>query len=185
MRRTSIIDKIPVIRAGSMSTASVAMSSVTADTCYRNDFSAHSFGADSWQNSRSTRSEFYGNRSFAGKISRVDPNKEGNSKVWSGRFPRSLGSRVSRRSGSRQSNRFRTIVGGMIVGASREAAAAPLDPGLRVMSVVVERSNISFCCYNEDQNEIMTETCVATGYETEALVERFLQVARPNLVLVG
>lgn len=183
MRRTSIVDRIPVIRAGSMSTASVAMSSVTADTCFRNDFSAHSLGADSWQNSGSTRSEFYG--SFAGKNSREDRKKESNSKVGSGRFPRSRGSRVSRRSGSRRSNRFRTVVGGTIVGASRGAAAAPLDPSLRVMSVVVERSNVSFCCYDEDQNEIMTETCVATGYETEALVERFLQVARPNLVLVG
>jgi hypothetical protein len=53
------------------------------------------------------------------------------------------------------------------------------------MSVVVEGSSIAFCCYNEDQNEIMTETCTATGYETEALVERFLQVARPNMVLIG
>ena len=69
--------------------------------------------------------------------------------------------------------------------SSTAAAAAPLEPSLCVMSVVEEGSNISFCCYNEEQNEIMTETCTATGYETEALVGRFLQVARPNMVLVG
>ncbi|VEU35637.1 unnamed protein product [Pseudo-nitzschia multistriata] len=66
------------------------------------------------------------------------------------------------------------------------AAAAPLEPSLCVMSVVEEGSNISFCCYNEDRNEITTETCAAvTGYETESLVERFLQATRPNMVLVG
>ncbi|MGK3733409.1 MAG: hypothetical protein ACI90V_000245 [Bacillariaceae sp.] len=66
-----------------------------------------------------------------------------------------------------------------------EAAAAPLEPSLCAMSVVLEGSNIAFCCYNEEKNEITIENCTATGYETEALVERFLQVTRPNMVLVG
>lgn len=71
------------------------------------------------------------------------------------------------------------------VRASTAATAAPLEPSLCVMSVVLEGSNIAFCCYHEEKNEIMIENCTATGYETEALVERFLQVARPNMVLVG
>jgi hypothetical protein len=56
---------------------------------------------------------------------------------------------------------------------------------MRAMSVVVEGSNIALCCFDEDKNEIITETCTATGYETEAIVERFIQMARPNIVLVG
>jgi hypothetical protein len=60
--------------------------------------------------------------------------------------------------------------------------AAPLEPSLCAMSVVLEGSDIAFCCYNEEKNEITIENCTATGYETEALVERFLQVTRPNMV---
>ena len=62
------------------------------------------------------------------------------------------------------------------------ATAAPLEPSLCAMSVVLEGPNIAFCCYNEEKNEITIENCTATGYETEALVERFLQVTRPNMV---
>ena len=90
----------------------------------------------------------------------------------------SLGRGISKR-GDRQKIQSRATVGDSF------EEAAPLDPSLRVMSVVIEGSNVAFCCYNEDQNEIMTETCTANGYETQELVERFLQVARPNMVLVG
>jgi hypothetical protein len=62
------------------------------------------------------------------------------------------------------------------------ATAAPLEPSLCAMSVVLEGSNIAFCCYDEEKNEITIENCTATGYETEALVDRFLQVTRPNMV---
>ncbi|KAL3911696.1 MAG: hypothetical protein SGILL_007181, partial [Bacillariaceae sp.] len=62
---------------------------------------------------------------------------------------------------------------------------APQNPGSRVMSVVLEGSNIAFCCYNEDSNEILTETCKASAFETESLVESFKQLARPTLLLFG
>ena len=179
MRRTSIVNKVPDGCDGSGSAGSMAMSTITMNTCFQNgDSAAPSFGANApHSSSTSRRSKFYVNRSLSGPASRADPNKRGESK--SNSFRSSVGGRVSV-SDSRQSNRFR----GTVV-ASQGAAAAPLDPNLRVMSVVTEKSNISFCCYLEDENEIMTETCVATGYETQTLVERFLQVARPNLVLVG
>jgi hypothetical protein len=91
--------------------------------------------------------------------------------------------------GDRRSIRVRstrlTTTNATNVASLGAAAPAPLEPSLRAMSVVVEGSSISFCCYNEDQNEITMETCTASGYETEAMVERFLQVARPNMILVG
>jgi MutS domain III len=66
------------------------------------------------------------------------------------------------------------------------SGAPPMEPPMAVMSVVVEGSNIAFCCYQEEQNEIVIENCQAiTGYETEAMVDRFLQVVRPTMVLVG
>lgn len=178
MRRTSIVKKVPDSRDGSSSTASVAMSTITMDTCFRNaDSSAPSFGANAPRSSVSRRSEIYVNRSLSGRTPRVDQNKRGESKSSS--FRSSVGGRISV-SDSRNSSRFRGTVA-----ASRGAAANPLDSSLRVMSIVTERSNISCCCYIEDENEIMIETFVANGYETQTLVERFLQVARPNLVLLG
>jgi hypothetical protein len=65
------------------------------------------------------------------------------------------------------------------------SGAPPMESALSVMSVVEQGSHIAFCCYREEQNEIMIEHCQATGYETEVLVERFVQVARPTMVLVG
>jgi hypothetical protein len=72
-----------------------------------------------------------------------------------------------------------------IASTAAAAAAAPMEASLCVMSVVLEGSDIAFCCYNQKNNDITIENCSATGYETEALVERFLHVTRPNLVLVG
>lgn len=126
------------------------------------------------------RREFHGTAaSFASRSSRRDQlvTQEGQN------GPGSLAS--CRRSIRIRSSRRSTTTATNIASVGATAAAAPLEPGLRAMSVVVEGSSIAFCCYNEDQNEIMTETCTATGYETEALVERFLQVARPNMVLIG
>ncbi len=60
-----------------------------------------------------------------------------------------------------------------------------MEPAMSVMSVVEHGSNIAFCCFHEERNEIMIENCQATGYETEAAVEHFLQLARPTMVLVG
>ena len=67
----------------------------------------------------------------------------------------------------------------------RQEGAPPQDPGERIMSVVLEGPNIAFCCYNEDRNDILIEHCKSSGFETEALVDRFVQVARPTLLLVG
>lgn len=66
------------------------------------------------------------------------------------------------------------------------SGAPPMEPtNSAVMSVVEQGSNIAFCCYREEENEIMIEHCLANGYETEALVGRFIQLARPTMVLVG
>ena len=172
MRRTSTANNVPSIR-----TSTAGESSISMDSCLEDGFSANSFGSESCNRSEGRRNNFYRKPFSTSGNLRVDLQKEGGGAA--GSFPRSLSGGVFL-NGDSQSNRFPTT-------ASRTCAppAAPLEPSLRVMSVVVERSNISFCCYSEDQNEIMTETCTATGYETEALVERFLQVARPNMVLVG
>ncbi|KAG7342107.1 DNA mismatch repair protein MutS [Nitzschia inconspicua] len=69
--------------------------------------------------------------------------------------------------------------------ASRRDPVTMDTPGMSILSVVFEGSNVAFCCYNEDRNEILMENCQASGYETQSLVERFLQVTQPTLVLVS
>ena len=64
-------------------------------------------------------------------------------------------------------------------------APPPMEPSMKCMSVVTDGPNIAFACYNEEQNEIILESCRASGYDTEGIVERFLQTTTPNLVLVG
>ena len=44
---------------------------------------------------------------------------------------------------------------------------------MRVMSVVLEQSEISFALYNEERNEITIETRTSNGYTTGAMVEKF------------
>lgn len=63
--------------------------------------------------------------------------------------------------------------------------APPMEPSMTCMTVVEDGPSIAFACYDEDRNEILLETCRASGYDTEAVVKRFLQMARPTLVLVG
>lgn len=174
MRRASNISNVPRSRA---STAGGGAPSVGMDSFVDDGFSTNSYGTERWQRSEGHRSDSHRHPSASNES--LSSYQRQDEQSIAGSFVGNLSGRVSM-SGSRRSNRFPST-------SSRTdgAPAAPMEPGLRVMSVVVEKSNIAFCCYKEDENEIVAETCTATGYETEALVERFLQVARPNLVLVG
>jgi hypothetical protein len=60
-----------------------------------------------------------------------------------------------------------------------------MEESMTCMSVVEEGSQIAFACYNEETNDILLEQSHANGHDTEQVVERFLAVARPNLILVG
>jgi len=60
-----------------------------------------------------------------------------------------------------------------------------MEASMTCMSVVEEGSQIAFACYNEETNDILLEQSYANGHDTEQVVERFLAVARPNLILVG
>ena len=64
-------------------------------------------------------------------------------------------------------------------------APPPMEPSMICMSVVENGPSIAFACFNEERNEILLETCLASGCDTEGIVQRFLQNARPNLVLLG
>lgn len=63
--------------------------------------------------------------------------------------------------------------------------AVPMEASMTCVSVVEEGSQIAFACYNEESNDILLEESYANGHDTEEVVERFLAVARPNLILVG
>jgi hypothetical protein len=63
--------------------------------------------------------------------------------------------------------------------------APPMDPSMTCVSVVMDGATLAFACYDEERNEILLETCRVSGHETDEVVERFLQFARPNMVLVG
>ena len=52
------------------------------------------------------------------------------------------------------------------------------------MTVVEDGPSIAFACYDEERNEILLEAALASD-DAETVVERFLQTARPNLVLIG
>lgn len=60
-----------------------------------------------------------------------------------------------------------------------------MEDSMTCMSVVEEGSQIAFACYNEETNDILIEQSYANGHDTEQVVERFLGVAQPNLILVG
>ena len=60
-----------------------------------------------------------------------------------------------------------------------------MEDSMTCMAVVEEGSQIAFACYNEESNDILLEQSYANGHDTEQVVERFLAVARPNLILVG
>ena len=79
---------------------------------------------------------------------------------------RSIASRTSARKAAGRASRENEPI-------QRPDDAPPQGPGERIMSVVLEGSDIAFCCYNEDQNEITIEHCKSSGFETESLVDRF------------
>lgn len=62
--------------------------------------------------------------------------------------------------------------------------APPMEAVMVCMAVVVDGPSIAFACYDEGRNEILLEALHASD-DTEVIVERFMQTARPNLVLVG
>jgi hypothetical protein len=53
------------------------------------------------------------------------------------------------------------------------------------MSVVADGPRIAFAAYNEDQNQIVLDVCVADGYEAQVTVERILATVRPTLLLLS
>jgi hypothetical protein len=64
------------------------------------------------------------------------------------------------------------------------AGAPPMEASMVCMTVVEDGPYIAFACFDEERNEILLEALHASD-DTEIIVERFLQTARPNLVLVG
>ena len=94
---------------------------------------------------------------------------------------RPLSSRSSDRNGENQANDDDAT-------DHEEAAflggAPQMEASLVCMTVVEDGPSIAFACYDEERNEILLEALHASD-DTEVLVERFLQAARPNLVLVG
>jgi hypothetical protein len=64
------------------------------------------------------------------------------------------------------------------------AGAPPMEASMVCMTVVEDGPSIAFACFDEERNEILLEALHASD-DTEIIVERFLQTARPNLVLVG
>jgi hypothetical protein len=53
------------------------------------------------------------------------------------------------------------------------------------MSVVADGPRIAFAAYNEEQNQIVLDVCVADGYEAQCTVERILATVRPTLLLLS
>ena len=53
------------------------------------------------------------------------------------------------------------------------------------MSVVADGPRIAFAAYNEEQNQIVLDVCVADGYEAQVTVERILATVRPTLLLLS
>ena len=62
--------------------------------------------------------------------------------------------------------------------------APPMEVSMVCMTVVEDGPSIAFACYDEERNEILLESVHASD-DAESVVERFLQTARPNLVLIG
>jgi len=63
-----------------------------------------------------------------------------------------------------------------------------MDPTMKVVSVFEERSRMAFACYDEEKNEILIEqspVLSSQGYDTEQIVQGFLSLSRPNLILLG
>jgi DNA mismatch repair protein MSH5 len=91
----------------------------------------------------------------------------------------------SARSGRSRTGSVRSRISRSRSSSIRRASLPMNSPGMSIMSVVFEGPNVALCCYNEDRNEILLETCPATGYETESLLDRFIDMVQPTLVLVG
>lgn len=62
--------------------------------------------------------------------------------------------------------------------------APAMEVAMVCMTVVEDGAFVAFACYDEERNEILLED-VRAGDDTENVVARFVQTARPNLVLVG
>ena len=65
-----------------------------------------------------------------------------------------------------------------------------MEESMTCVSFVMEGSDIAFASYDEERNDIMVECArVSNNYDGagcyQEVIERFLAVARPNLILVG
>lgn len=60
-----------------------------------------------------------------------------------------------------------------------------LESSMICMSVVEDGPRIAFAAYNEEQNQIVLEVCVADGYEVQSTVERILAAVRPTMLLLS
>jgi hypothetical protein len=69
----------------------------------------------------------------------------------------------------------------------RITSAAPMEQTMKCMTVVEEGSKIAFACYDEDKNEILVEEShvVGRGNDIEKIIQSFIGLARPNLILIS
>jgi hypothetical protein len=65
------------------------------------------------------------------------------------------------------------------------AAPPPMDTSMICTTVVKDGSTIAFACYDEERNEIILECGHTTESDIPGLIERFLEITKPNLLLLG
>lgn len=61
----------------------------------------------------------------------------------------------------------------------------PMESTMKCMTVVEEGSRIAFACYDEQQNEIILDESRTNEHDIETIVQAFLSVNRPNLILLS
>eukprot|EP00980_Cylindrotheca_fusiformis_P011961 scaffold2830_cov131-Cylindrotheca_fusiformis.AAC.82 len=60
-----------------------------------------------------------------------------------------------------------------------------MDTSVICTTVVQDASAIAFACYDEERNEIILECGHTTQSDIPGLIERFLEITKPNLLLLG
>ena len=69
---------------------------------------------------------------------------------------------------------------------SSDTLEAPLDQAMKCMSYFEDGSKLAFACFDEDKNEIILEESYAhTPKDSESIIESFLAVCNPNLILIN
>lgn len=63
--------------------------------------------------------------------------------------------------------------------------APPMETSMICSTVVQDGNKIAFACYDEERREIILECDYWTKYDPENVIERFLDITKPNLLLLG